>query len=354
LEDFLTNLGLSGYKWTALISATLLGGCLHFDKPTIPPVIGGTSGPNPAGYTLADYNNDLACYNGTKTATGTTGTTPSCATSIDKRALRDKLVYSIVAEIDYAFGNFESKLFLNQGAFRVGSDFVSLGLAAASTISPAARTKTILSALIAGTTGTSLSLDKNFFQQQTIQALVSSMEANRDGIKTTILKQLQSFGVDKYPFEAARSDLIKYYFAGTLVSGLQRMHQDSATAAKTEGAALTAAQTNGVLTGITPEFAGAVGEINNILKADAAVAADVQNVVALFKSARVQDAASAATKQQITKTFAEQGFDSFTADRKADRLFSLWEMYIYNEIGDANFRKALDAEWKTITAKSKK
>ena len=323
--------GLSGTKWSALIFATSLGGCLHFDRPAIPAVIGGTSGPTPApaNYTLASYDADLKNYTDTKNPQ-------------EKQPLRDKLVYSVVAEIDYAFGNFESRLFLDQGAFRVGSDFLSLGLAAGSTITPAARTKTVLSALIAGTTGTSLSLDKNFFQQQTIQALVSSMEANRDGIKTNILKQL-TLGVDKYPFEAARSDLIKYYFAGTLVSGLQRIHQDAAAAAKTEGDKLEGT----VIAKVTTEDLATAVTIDNILSSNNPSEADLDKVIKLFTTPSVLAAAKPATKAFINNTLGTNP-TALTAAEKKTKL-----VQINRTLDDESetFNKTLNTEWAAINAK---
>ena len=178
-------------------------------------------------YSLSDYAVDLQAYN--------------AASGQDAIRLRNKMVYSIAAEIDYAFYDYETKLFLNEGRFHVGSDFLQLGLAAASTVSNGARGKTILSALLGGVTGMNLSIDKNFFRQQTVQAIASSMEANRDQTKTTILKQL-SQDTTAYPFAAARADLIRYFFAGTLSAGLQKLGQTAATNAQAEKDNLTDVQ----------------------------------------------------------------------------------------------------------------
>jgi hypothetical protein len=52
-------------------------------------------------------------------------------------ASRNKMVYNIVAVIDFAFYNYETKLFLNEGNFHVAADFVQLGLAAGSTVAAA-------------------------------------------------------------------------------------------------------------------------------------------------------------------------------------------------------------------------
>lgn len=229
---------LKGAYVFALIGALLLqAGCAgNFSKPKVPSVIAvpsptvapsaGTPSTYPVtgNYTLANYLADLASYGD--------------GTGANALKIRNKMVYSISAEIDYAFYDYETKLFLNEGQFHVGADFVQLGLAAASTVSIGARGKTILGALLTGVTGMNLSIDKNFFQQQTVQAIASSMEANRDQIKTTILKQLTQ-DTTAYPFTAARADLIRYFFAGTLIAGLQKLGQTAATDAKTSKAGLT-------------------------------------------------------------------------------------------------------------------
>jgi hypothetical protein len=173
-----TSLCLSrGYVIAAIGAILLQAGCAgNFSKPKVPSVIVVPSPGATGNYTLANYAADLASYGD--------GNGP------DAVKVRNKMVYSIAAEIDYAFYDYETKLFLNEGQFHVAADFLQLGLAAASTASIGARGKTILGALLTGVTGLNLSIDKNFFQQKTVQAIASSMQSNRDQIKTTILKQL--------------------------------------------------------------------------------------------------------------------------------------------------------------------
>jgi hypothetical protein len=205
-------------------------GCVgRLARPNIPAVIAVPSpGKTRTGnYTLGNYAADLTAYAG--------------ATGEAAAVLRNKIVYSLIAEIDYVFYDYETELFLNDGQFKMGSDFVQLGMAAAGTLAYGSRGKTILSALLTGVTGVSLSVDKNFFREQTVQAITSSMEANRDRIKTLILQQL-SKDTTSYPFEAARADLIHYFFAGTLPAGLQQLSQDAGSNAKSVKDALNQVQ----------------------------------------------------------------------------------------------------------------
>jgi hypothetical protein len=120
------------------------------------------------------------------------------------------MIYGVLAEIDYVYHNYEIALFMNEGSFKVATDVLQLGLGVASTITNGARSKTVLSAVLTGVTGTSLSIDKNFFRQQTVQALISSMQAGRDRTKAIIIQRL-SEPATTYPFQAARSDLAAYF-----------------------------------------------------------------------------------------------------------------------------------------------
>lgn len=229
--------------------AILLTSCVgRLERPSIPGVIAVPAPDGKTGnYTLQNYADDLADYD-KKTGEAAVG-------------VRNKIVYSLMAEIDYVFYDYETKLFLNEGLSHVGADFLQLGMAAGGALTNGTRGKTILSALLSGVTGVDLSVDKNFFSQQTVQAITSSMEANRDRIKTIILQQLDQT-TTSYPYPAARVDLIHYFFAGTLPGGLQQLNQDAGTNAKSEKAALNQVQVGH----ITP------GDVSNITKINAAIA----------------------------------------------------------------------------------
>ncbi len=183
------------------------------------------------------------------------------------------MVYGVMAEIDYVYHNYEVALFMNEGAFRVAGDVLQLGLGTASTITNGERAKTVLSAALTGVSGVNLSIDKNFFRQQTVQALLSSMQANRDRIKTTILKRLSEDAVS-YPFQAARSDLTAYFFAGTLPAALQQLHQTAATDATQAHDDLQAV----ALKNVTAEDVKNAAAINTAIR-NAMAAGDVHKVV---------------------------------------------------------------------------
>jgi hypothetical protein len=170
-------------------------------------------------YKYEDYQKDLEIYNGNLTKD------PALA-----KQIRDKIAYGFMGEIDDAYGYYTRNLYAGKGLFGVSGDTTELGLTAAATIATHAPTKTLLSALATGITGVNLSFDKNFFAQQTFQAIGIAMQTRRDKARAEIIDHLDD-PVDDYPLEAARRDLVSYYYAGTLPGGLQELQEEAGKAA---------------------------------------------------------------------------------------------------------------------------
>ena len=238
----------------------VLSGCAsRLERPRLPDVF---IDPAPGGktngtYTLAAFNTDFGAYTDA-TNPPLPPREPAAATA------RNKMVYGVMAEIDYVYHNYEIALFMNEGSFKVATDVLQLGLGMASTITNGERSKTVLSAVLTGFTGTTLSIDKNFFKQQTVQSLISSMQAGRDRTKATIIRRLIE-PATSYPFQAARSDLAAYFFAGTLPGALQQLNQTAAAAAEVQRKALAGVT---AITGVTVE------DVDNARKIDATVTAE--------------------------------------------------------------------------------
>jgi len=194
-----------------------LGGCEHrfqLSAPA-PPAI------NPGEYTTADYQNDLNTYK--------TATTPSTANADLAKQARNNIAYGLMTQIDVVYGNYYNRLFTAKNSTAVGFDALTLGLSSAASIATNAATKTIFSALGTGFTGLSLSVDKNFFAQQTFPVIGVAMQTRRDKIRTTIVSNL-SLDTSTYPLLAAKRDLVAYLNAGTLASGLQELQEEAGSA----------------------------------------------------------------------------------------------------------------------------
>jgi hypothetical protein len=177
---------------------------------------------NDSAHSSKEYKEDVKKYE--ENLNG--GNAPSTA-----RRLRDKIVYGLMGEIDDGYGNFTRNLYTGKGAFGVGADSTQLGLTAAATIATHAPTKTLLSALATAFTGVNLSIDKNFFAQQTYQTIGVAMQTRRDKAKKAINDRLEDEEKD-YPLAAAKRDLVAYFYAGTLPGGLQELQEEANTAAQ--------------------------------------------------------------------------------------------------------------------------
>jgi hypothetical protein len=123
-------------------------------------------------------------------------------------------------------------LFSGKANVGVTGDTLVLGLTAASTIATHTPTKTLLSALGTAITGVNLSVDKNYFAQQTFQSIAVAMTTRRDKARTAIVQNMSAKDAEDYPLEAAKRDLTAYFYAGTLPGGLQELQEEAASAAK--------------------------------------------------------------------------------------------------------------------------
>lgn len=295
---------LPATAWLVFATISLFSGCAGtLEKPKVPDLIT-VPAPHgePGSYTLGNYRDDLKAYD-------------NAATPAEALRLRNKMTYGITAEIDYAFYTYETDLFLNEGNFHIGADFLQLGLAGASTVSNGARGKTILGALLSGVTGMNLSIDKNFFRQQTVQAITSSMESNRDRIKAVILQQLKQ-DTATYPFAAARADLIHYFFAGTLSAGLQQLGQDAATNAQTQKTNLNQVQ----LTNVSTAEVKSATDVNQAV-AKAFAANDLSKVI-VFLKAMGATIADNAGKDQVDAAYRDLGSKIITDPTLRQKYFT--------------------------------
>jgi hypothetical protein len=203
---------------TLAVAMFLPSGCHKFSvvAPALPPALGHSR------YTPDNYTSDSAQYNNAM-----------AKNPIDKDAgkiWRDKIAYGLMAEIDNSYGQFTKNLFTGKGDIGVAGDSTQLGLTAAAAIATHVPTKTILSALATAFTGVNLSVDKNFFAQQTYQTIAVAMQTRRDKARDALVKSLDDEVTD-YPLEAVKRDLVSYFYAGTLPGGLQELQEEAGEAA---------------------------------------------------------------------------------------------------------------------------
>ncbi len=186
-----------------MLSAT---GCLRV-APKMPKTL---ASPVPIIYAPGDFQRNVNAYRA-----------DVAAGALDRaKAERDEICYRVMAQIEAAYSQFESTTLTSRAGFQTGGDAAQLGLTAAATVVGAAGVKDILDATAGALQGTRLSFDKNFFEQKTTEALISQMRATRKTQQAALLVSLNQCSVQDYPLEAAWTDLIRYYHAGTIPSAL--------------------------------------------------------------------------------------------------------------------------------------
>lgn len=206
----------------------LFTGCpAQSTKPTTPNVIVTRI----ANYELQKFDADLSAYEAAVNAS-----------DWDKaKIIRDASVYRLKRNVDMNYGDFESALFSKRATTNVLFDIAEIAANTGINVSNGARAKNILSAALAGFKGGRGSFDENFFQSQSIQTVISKMQASRARVGSRIGQNLGSLGPQVYSLDEALGDVIEYFYAGTLQHGLQELSQQAgadALQAKSEAAAV--------------------------------------------------------------------------------------------------------------------
>jgi hypothetical protein len=128
---------------------------------------------------------------------------------------RNKIMNRAVAVIDLYFFDFARQLSANRQDGNALAEGSILGLNVAGTLTKGLTAKTNLAAagaLIAGGSGI---IDKNYFYEKTVPALVSMMEAGRIA-KLSKIQEAQNLDIAAYNGSRALADLEEYFAAGTV------------------------------------------------------------------------------------------------------------------------------------------
>ena len=176
-------------------------GCLRV-SPKMPKLLATAA---PIEYSNSAFDADIASYHAALTA----GNLDAAKT------LRNQIVFRVMAQIDTAYDKFESELDTHRAGYQTSTDAAQLGLTTAATLVGASAVKDILSSTATALQGATLSFDKNFFEQKTTASLVSQMRASRKTLQAQMLLNLSTRDVQSYPLEAAWTDVVNYYYAGT-------------------------------------------------------------------------------------------------------------------------------------------
>jgi hypothetical protein len=284
----------------------------------------------PINYSDEDYKSDLTKYRDLL----------DTVKPDDAKAQRNKIVFRIMAQIDAAYSRFETGLATTRAGAQTLADGANLGVTAAATVVGASSVKDILSATSVALQGTRLSFDKNFFEEKTTESLISQMRATRKNLNAQMLDSLANRDVTSYPLEAAWSDLVAYFNAGTIPSALVDIASNTGAAATTADKNLKDKVAELTLAAATP--------------AEAKQAINVRGEFeALSKAVASQDASSAKKAEDTLRDILVAAGTPAAASATPDELLDAVKSAMIASTTDAVKRKQLLAAFQTALAKNK-
>jgi len=142
------------------------------------------------------------------------------ADEVKRKGVRNEIIYELMTAIDQGYQDHERIFraeFVTKG---VVLDSTHMAVDLAATVMVPESTKTVLSAIAAGLGAVNTSIDKNFFDQKSIEIVVLEMRTLRKAKADEITKMLSTKSCVDYPLAAAIRDLVEYYFCGSATNAL--------------------------------------------------------------------------------------------------------------------------------------
>ncbi|MGZ4877957.1 MAG: hypothetical protein ACXVIO_07235, partial [Candidatus Angelobacter sp.] len=130
---------------------------------------------------------------------------------------RNDTINKIIIAIDNNYDNYKNSLYAGRASFDTFADFVSLALTGATAVTGGAGTKAAFGAAATGVTGAHSSVNKNFFNDASRDALFSVMDSLRSDELNTIQGNMK-LEIAAYSMSDSMVQLGKYYSAGTVTS----------------------------------------------------------------------------------------------------------------------------------------
>lgn len=138
---------------------------------------------------------------------------------------RNAIIQARLSEIDILYYRYENRITNEIRTNNYGANVVQMALGGAGALTTGDVSRT-LSAVSAFATGVKVSYDRDLLLDQSMQAFIAQMRANRASIKSKIVSRM-SADAGSYTLQAAVSDLAEYQQAGTLAAGLSGITQSA-------------------------------------------------------------------------------------------------------------------------------
>ena len=172
----------------------------------------------------------------------------------DPKLERNRIIFELLGIIDDNYARYELALRSDRAYKDIGVKILSLALTGAATISGSSHA---LAALDTGLKGGSEAVDTAAFRNQTPELLINRMRASRSAIAEQIYVRMND-EESRYPIEAARTDLNRYYNAGSVTAALASLA--ASTAIEASSAASSAEGTKLKIAAAPPATAASLAE----------------------------------------------------------------------------------------------
>lgn len=136
-----------------------------------------------------------------------------------KQMIRNRIIFELIEKIDIEYGDYTKNVRYQRQFKDIVLDLLGLGFSSAGSFVGGPTVKSILSGVSTGFQGVNTAIDRDIFAQETWQAVVNQMSADRSAVQSTILTNMAKKDAD-YPLEAAMEDLVHYIYAGTFTHAL--------------------------------------------------------------------------------------------------------------------------------------
>lgn len=139
---------------------------------------------------------------------------------------RDSYVRKALRIYDFNYNNFLEAIGVQRKGLDAGTTITAVSLDAVSVLVTPASTKSILAALSAITTASQGAINKSYFYDQALPAIVKQMESGRQQVRADILAGLRK-PTTQYSLDDAQRDLARYYEVGTIDGAISEIVQEA-------------------------------------------------------------------------------------------------------------------------------
>lgn len=171
------------------------------------------------------------------------GSNPAAKAEALRKAqfIRDQSVADLLILSDFVYNAEKDQLFKGKGTVDTGFKVLDLAITGTAASFGSTSTKSALAAAATFLTGSKLAMDENFYANQTLATLITTMDGARAEARALLEKKLQ-LPADQFGLPAAIQEIRTYHRAGSLIDAVIALGQTAASQAETKKQALKSVQ----------------------------------------------------------------------------------------------------------------